>query len=273
MSYDLIETSPESGRPVELFEFNQGGTFYRFTSSDENIIYNGNVYRRIPIQRSSIEQTESFQKSGITVDISIKEEFAKSYLTYSPDSITVLTIYRRHLSDTDNEYIVYWKGTVSSANADGNQMRFECESVFSALRRSGLRAKYSRSCRHVLYDSNCRVNQEDFRFNATVDSVSGNNITFTLDIPDSEKLNDYFLAGMIETQTGAKRFINSQNNNVLTLSYAFNSLSAGDTVSLYAGCQHRVHIDCRDKFNNIENYGGFPYFPTDSGPFTGRSIA
>jgi hypothetical protein len=95
----------------------------------------------------------------------------------------------------------------------------------------------------------------------------------TTEDTNTTPLSDWFQAGMMENSDSAKRFIKIQSGSVLSISYPFELLAVGDQIDLFAGCQHRAHIDCRDKFGNLDNYGGFPYFPTDSGPFNGRSIA
>jgi len=66
------------------------------------------------------------------------------------------------------------------------------------------------------------------------------------------------------------RFIASHSSGTLTLMQASNSLSAAieggpQSVTLYPGCSHTI-ADCRDKFNNLVNFGGFPWIPSKN-PF------
>jgi hypothetical protein len=35
----------------------------------------------------------------------------------------------------------------------------------------------------------------------------------------------------------------------------------GDAYSLLPGCRKRLAEDCRDKFNNVVNFRGFPHVP------------
>lgn len=469
MTYELIETSTEDGRPVELYEFLRGAEAFRFTSADSDQEYLTNTYTAIAIERSAIGQTDKFEKSGINIEFARDDSFASAFLAYSPDSPTTLTIFREHLSDVDSEFITYWKGRVGAVSATGSRVRLECESVFSSLNRQGLRAKHQRMCRHILYDVNCtqvpadhvvpsvafNVSGNTFDFatatdatnpqliayysgenltagTLTDDSGNGNNGTATdvtqvasfvgnglsfngttsqvstpivlpatddfavsfavsstdtdgaiisndsgqsgglqiklgtssfvqvlfetmtltsttpvtdadnfvvhversgtawrLVVNDTEEdtgtessavdtavfylganpdgssryageidqirfydtiqtadavsylstedtnvtlLSDWFLAGMAEVSTGAKRFIKVQANPTLTISSPFESLAENESINLYPGCQHRFIEDCTDKFANEDNYGGHPYRPTDDGPFTGRSI-
>lgn len=50
------------------------------------------------------------------------------------------------------------------------------------------------------------------------------------------------------------------------LSTSINDLTTGATLRFYAGCNHSV-VTCKDKFNNVNNYGGCPFVPTRN-PFS-----
>lgn len=41
----------------------------------------------------------------------------------------------------------------------------------------------------------------------------------------------------------------------------FFSIQVGDTYTIHAGCDKSLANHCRDKFDNSDNYGGFPYVP------------
>jgi hypothetical protein len=191
MSYEVIETSTEDGRPVELYEFQRAGVFFRFTSADITINDGSNDFAPIAIERSSIGQTDDFAKAGINIEFARDNSFASAFLNYSPDSATILTSKREHFGDDD--FIVYWKGRVGAASATGSKVKLECESVFSSLQRPGLRARYQRMCRHVLYDENCTVDQTLFRVPSVVSAISGTDITFAqVDGAGNPQLDAYY---------------------------------------------------------------------------------
>ena len=50
-----------------------------------------------------------------------------------------------------------------------------------------------------------------------------------------------------------------QYGSGLTLIYPA-PLTPGETVSLYPGCDHTLQT-CHGRFNNAENFGGFPWIP------------
>lgn len=81
---------------------------------------------------------------------------------------------------------------------------------------------------------------------------------------------DYFAAGTIEFTSGA----NAPLKPLEIKSYALNGTievfepfhyppAIGDTYILIPGCRKRL-ADCRDKWANVINFGGFSYVPTSS---------
>jgi hypothetical protein len=81
---------------------------------------------------------------------------------------------------------------------------------------------------------------------------------------------------MLETEDGFFRYITSHAGNQITLIRPLRSLSdlvnssVGEAqVTLYPGCAH-TRTACKDKFNNLANFGGFPLIPSKN-PF-GNSV-
>ena len=56
------------------------------------------------------------------------------------------------------------------------------------------------------------------------------------------------------------RLILSHVGNDLTLLLPFPSDAAGETVRIFAGCDHTI-ATCKTKFDNVLNYGGFAFVP------------
>lgn len=265
MTYSARENSVSDGKPVELYEFTCGSVFNRYTSSAVDITKGNDVFKADYIYRDGIDQTEDFNKGGLSLKFSIENSFAKSLMGFSPDGVTTLTVYRFHYGDS--EYIVYWKGRVLTAKATGNEISIECESVFSSLKRQGLRARYERSCRHSLYDSGCTLSMSSFVLVANVSGVADE----FLDVPDASSRPDgYFTGGVAMDGDGNLRLITSHTGTTIRLNRAFNSSPGAKDISLYPGCD-KAKLTCINKFNNLPNFGGFPYIPTIN-PFGGGSI-
>lgn len=265
MSYTSYENSVELGSPVELYQFIRGVDIWRYTNVDRVITYALYDYTPIAISRSSVKLNEDVFKSGITLSMHRSELLAAELLVYSPDMSTTLTIFRGHYGD--NNYVSYWKGRVVGASATGNTIDMECESVFTSSRRAGLRAHYEYNCRHALYSARCGASAAANRVSLPLGSMTSQTV---LEVTGANAYaNGWFTGGMIE-YAGGYRFILAHTGNTITLSRPLAGLVAGLTIQLYAGCDHSKET-CNTKFNNIINFGGFPWVP-DKNPYNGNSI-
>lgn len=265
MSYAALETSTQDGAPVELYTFAQGTQFWRFTTAPDPVTYAAVEYTPSSVSRDRIKQTSDVLKDSLKLEFPRGDAFASQFLGFAPDTVTTVTIMRGHVGD--NEFIPYWKGRVIAAVASGNKIELACESVFSSIRRPGLRARYELACRHALYSARCGVNLEASQDTGVTSVVSG----VTISVPAAAGFADgYFTGGMIKAPDESTRFIVAHTGAVLTVQRPIAGLAVGATVRLYPGCDH-LQSTCAGKFNNLDNFGGFPWIPIRN-PYDGRSI-
>lgn len=265
MSYATLESSVNSGQPIELYQFNTEGSYVYLTSNAVEVVYAGNTYVPSSVTRDRIKQSTDAFKNDVALTFPRTNEFALGFITYAQDLITTLTIFRGHLGD--NDYKTYWKGRVLGAEATNNEVRLICESIFTSLRRTGIRARYEYTCRHALYSQGCGVNKTSFDFSGNVDSISSDGSTLTISEAGLQ-VDGYFTGGYI-TVNGVSRFITEHTGSNLVLNSPFIDIAVGDSTVFYAGCDH-TKATCNSKFSNVVNFGGWSYIPTKN-PF-GSSI-
>lgn len=306
MTYTEIEQSVEQGNPIELFHFKAEGQNWRYTSTDQHIFIEGfaanpdadpdnifevydnqNVFISVPIQRSEIEQTNDISKSDLQINMARNVPIAERLITKMPENVMSLTIYRSHvvaseLTGDELEYyfndaagtlyessnpVTIWKGRVISFSFKGDELTINCESVYTSLKRYGLLSKYQYICRHALYSQGpgrCNVNKEAFKFESTVTAIDGLDITVE---NASSKENGWFVGGFVYFGSYTYRYVTGHNGDVIRLNKSLPyDIEEGISITMYAGCDHSF-TTCRDKFNNLLNYGGFPHIPLTN-PFS-----
>lgn len=259
MTYATTEESLAGGKPYYLYTFTQGLTITRKTSADVDVTYSGNVYSASSIDHNSSTHSGDLERVGIQLFLPKSDSFASSLFSPNYTNVVTLTIQRGHFG-VDDVGVVF-KGRVISYEASVSEIILTCESIQTTMRRSGVRAKYLRTCRHDLYGDLCGLNIADYYINATVDSISGLNLTMSFATAD-EQADNYFTGGVIE-KDGVFGFIRSDLSNVLTLQYIPDGIEAGSSVRVAPGCNLR-YTTCREKFNNGDNFGGFPYMPSEN---------
>jgi uncharacterized phage protein (TIGR02218 family) len=270
MSYSDFEYSEQDARPVFRFLFVQGDAEYRYTTEARFVADSNGTFSPAPIVASEISQTNEMAKDDLKLEFPRDNEFAQLFLGGVPETVTTVTVFRGHDGDTDEEFQFYWKGRVAGSSATGDVVSIECENIFTSMRRPGLRARYQKTCRHPLYQTGCGVSKDLFAVAATAISAVGFSVTIT-GWEDSDTADGYFVGGMLRTTDGFFRYITSHSGNQITLIRPLQALTAeidseGDAaVTLYPGCAHTIN-DCKNKFNNLNNFGGFAWIPAKN-PF------
>lgn len=267
MTYTDYEGSTELGAPIELYEFVQGTQKWHRATGEMDYLKGQDLYTASPLKRDRIKQSNDVFKDGIALTFPRDDEFASQYLGFAPDEPTTVTIFRGHLGDPDEEFVSYWKGRVVGSKATENSIVIECESIFTSIQRPGLRARFELSCRHTLYGRGCNLLRDAFKVPGSVDSVSGVAVSVS---EAAAQPDGFFTGGMIVIPGGAARFITAHTGASLTLIRPLEGLFAGLDIELYPGCDH-LKSTCKNKFDNLDNFGGFPYIPTRN-PMDGSSI-
>lgn len=267
MTYAAVETSAQSGRPVELYEFVSGSDAWLYTSADGDVSYGGNTYAAVPIARGEVEATSETARLALDITCDRSIGVLDLFLTLPPDQIVAVTLRRLHAGD--GESITLWMGRVLNVSWNNEAAEIHCESVYTSLKRVGLRRLYQKGCPHVVYGPGCNVDRASFKATKTVSTVSGVTLTFSA-IGASD---GYFAGGYMDwTSSGAthRRAIRSQVGGTVTINFPLPGLAASASVDLYPGCDHTL-ATCTSKFSNRLNYGGMPYFPSKN-PFDGTII-
>jgi uncharacterized phage protein (TIGR02218 family) len=268
VSYAASEYSVQSGDPIYRFLFIQGVTEYRYTSAAHFSGDSGGTWEPVSLDMSEITQSNELAKDSVKIQMPRDNQFAQLFLGGVPEQITSITIFRGHAGDLSEEFEVSWKGRVAGASATGDVVTLECENIFTSMRRPGLRGRYQKNCRHALYRRGCNINDYDFAVAGVVTAASGFLVTID-DLVDSTNdiADGHFTGGMIETTDGFLRYITLHSGTTLTLVRPFqaledevNSSPGYANVILYPGCDH-TRTTCKAKFNNLDNFGGFPWIP------------
>ena len=265
-------------------------TFF-FTSSDEEYEYDGDVYIPKAIGRTNAESKSELAKANIEISFAITDEAARRWIDTSSDKSVSFTVFTVELAtdpidEDDVEINVSWKGRLTSVKLDASQIKVICENVMTSMKRTGANRKYQRTCPYLLYNENtCGADMFDFREEISISAMSPSGTVLTS--PEAaSKPDGFYLGGILETTDGSKRYITRHVGNQLTISRpsaeitnAFSNTGYGNSYGLfygqtvfyaYPGCD-RTKETCKNKFNNLNNFGGFPFIPIKN-PFGGSSI-
>ena len=246
MSFNSQEQSSEGGAPIELYTITGSDTFY-YTSSAEPYVLNGNTYLPIPISRSAPTITIKETSGSITVNFPFNNPFVARYLGGVPPSPDKFS---------------------------GTEAKISMSGVMNRLGAQIPAQTYSWMCDHNLFGSQCLVSESKYTYVFDIVAVSDDGVEITLvdtGQASEELASDisYFNGGTFLTGTDGSQRMGVQftevpkslNTYTLVLLVPGSGLKVGMKVTFTAGCDKAVGT-CLTRFNNVHNYGGFPFVPT-----------
>lgn len=286
MSYESTETSVQDSQPVELYLFTQvlGTDEQAYTSGQNDVTYQGRVFIPATISRSAPSLSAKANSGNITLTVPRTNDFAVQYLDGQPPLPHQVQIFRYHTTDPGTggvaEFVSFFKGEVKGVNFKKDTASISLSTLAQHLKRTVPKRTFAWSCGHVLFNSLCKVAKQSVRSDVDVVSVSDDGLSLTVSANaawNGDSIGDriagdarYFHGGLMtaSTPTGlySRTIVSYElNTTILKLNIACAQITPGTVLTLFAGCDHSVQI-CESKFDNVANYGGFPFVPT-SNPF------
>lgn len=242
----------ETSNPVELFAIHINGLWLYLTSFNEEISHGNNVYKPVQIKRSSIEVDSNDVDNELEIQLPIKSISARNILNSVYESVAEVVVYRGH-KDL-NDFLVLYTGMIIKKEIDKTYLKLVAMPTNYALERNGNRARYTRTCRHVLYESGCNLNRADHHTKASVIGQGSNALKLNV------SLSKDYEGGFVDVVNVGKRMILSVNGDTIGITNGFNGSVKGKPCIVYKGCDKTTKC-CRERFNNLANHGGYPFIP------------
>lgn len=174
-------------------------------------------------------------------------------------------IFRYNYESVSDGRDVLMVGTFGEFEPRTNTLVIELRDLRQYLQQS-VGSASSKTCRYRLGDSRCGVDlvgsPNSFVVSGVVTSVTSNQV-----FRDNVRAEaaDFFAEGIVEWIQGDNASIECKvqayaADGTFTLDrQVFNAIQVGDVFIATAGCRKRLEEDCRDKFNNVLNFGGEPH--------------
>lgn len=268
MVYHLYEISAHDSEPVELYTFTRGANVFRYTSADEDHERGGFTYTATPLSRGSIKQDLEAAKQPLELEGVKDLEVVQTYRSSPSANVTTVKIQRLH--EGDDGIVTLWLGRIVNVKFGERTCKIRCEPFFTSLKRSVLRMRYQTNCPHALYSTACTMLPSTWVVEAT---LSGANGTQLISGEFAGYDDGYFTGGYVVWDNAGvleRRAILDHVGTDLTIDLPFEGMPGNADVDAYPGCDHTL-ATCRDKFSNLDNYGGQPFYPGKN-PMNGTPI-
>lgn len=271
MTFATDESSVDGARPVALYRFTLGDTVWRFTSADRDVLLqDGTLWTSVAIADEGVKQSGEASSDAMNITAPITIGPVQVHLTTPPAQAIQVVIFRTHVGSSD--VVAIWAGEVMQVNPlSPGQAKITCETTAVSMRREGLRLSWQRTCPYALYDPvTCKVNKPTYETPLIITAKNG----FTVAVHGNTQPDGWFNGGFIQWTHPVRglefRGISWHVGDTFTIFGTVDDIYEGLRVSAYPGCSRSV-ASCRDKFNNLVNYGGVPHMPGKS-PFDGNPV-
>ncbi len=251
----------------------KSGAVLRYTTWDQTLVVLGNTFLTGP---PNLERTAMEEKTGL--DVTTIEVVIRAGLTDLVSGAPVLQAIGQGLWDGAG-FRLERLFMDANSNQIGTVIRFAgvvgpvdelTHSYAKITVNSGMQYLTMQlppmvmqpNCTHTLFDSGCTLNKANF---AESNAVQGGSTMNKL-ISQSAKPDGYYDNGQILFTSGPNNGLLKSVKQYFSKNFYFNSPlpfppNAGDGFTAYPG-DDKTQATCTSKFNNLANFGGFPYVPT-----------
>jgi uncharacterized phage protein (TIGR02218 family) len=234
---------------------------FRWTTHDEDKTIDGNVYSSQPgVDLSQWVNTADLAVDNAEATVLPDADITRADLVAGVWDGAAWRVIHFNWADT-SQFYVYKRGKFGQFNPRRDSFVAELRDLRQAIQPDTTWI-FQPGCRYRLGDSRCTVDLGPFTVTGSVTSAASSRV-FT-DTTRTEPDN-WFREGVLTWTSGANsgrsQKIVAYAANTFTFALPMvNAILNGDAYSVIAGCEKTLAA-CRDKFNNVLNYGGEPDKP------------
>jgi uncharacterized phage protein (TIGR02218 family) len=238
------------------------GETIALTELDKDVVYDGVTYK------ANVSYTPAVIDGTANLAVNNTETQGYLHLTGIPKSDIVAGLFdhaRVYFLIVD--YVALTKvkdlgtGWLGETTLTDNGYSIEYRSLTQSLQQT-IGRTFQKDCDARLGDTRCGVTLATYTETGTLTGVTSNSVV--TDSGRAEAANYFSYGNMTMTSgvnNGISREVRVFSSGEFTLFMPFPyDVEVGDTYSVYAGCNKQL-ATCRDKFDNVGNFQGFPDKP------------
>lgn len=247
----------------------------RYTSFERDLTYGGNTYAAAHFTHGDIQETDTLDRHQTTIESRMftgnpLAQLFPFFLEW-PLSIEIYEVDVDGSAATNVTRV--FRGEIDAAPTIRPPFIEATASSYGALLDRRLpRQLFQPTCNWSLFEADCSMALVDWTFTADVVAFTAGTLELEVENLAGPELNppaDYFAGGYLVIGTGSSaqyRMIaasTAEAGGALSLFVATpfaTAPAAAAEVTFYPGCDGRYET-CRDKFDNVTNFGGFRFMP------------
>ena len=241
---------------INLYTVKMGNQSWYYTSNEVDITSNSILYHARPIYRNELSYDLTVTNMKLIVPSDLYP--FSIYKSSTPILPIVVSISEYPTGAKKFEGRVL----VEAFNGKKGETEISLGSIINLEQSVAPSATFSAFCRFELYDGNCTIGKSSWSVSANSSEVVVNGLSYTHSSFDDLGA-DVFQFGYILLDTGEAQYITNHSGTTITLLGKLSTLDVSSTLTVQAGCDKSYDI-CSGRFNNLPNFGGFPYIPNEN---------
>lgn len=251
-------------------------TTYYWTSADQDISFNGVTWsaKGPTIDRSAWGAKNTTEVPEMTVQIyTTGTDFAGGTTNLKQAAVNglldgaYLLLQRAFMptfADTTMGVVTLFGGRVGAIDVTALGLKLTCTASNVLLTQNMPRRTFQATCMHTLYDAFCTLSEAAFTDSFVV--AAANSLAINWTAASATDPQNYVFGVMTLTSgvgAGQKITVQAASSTGVAFGYPLVTIpQPGDTFTIAQGCDKTVGR-CQ-AFNNVLNFGGFPYIPAVS---------
>ena len=236
-------------------------TNYYFTNNKEDYNSLEHTYKSIFIEKTEISL--EIAKDGIKINTVLKEQPFFSINNFILNKSLEVEVAKVVKDNNGNDKIIkIFNGYVINYEIDvyKQMITLHRNNMTNLFNRKCPTRTFSTRCSFKLYGKECKADRYNFYQSLNVNDITLSSDKKTLTINNINlNVNDY-TSGILDLNDDEQQiFIQSNTSNTITLLFPILAPTIHQ-VKIFKGCNKTLD-NCKNKFNNIRNYGGFPFIP------------
>lgn len=274
MSVETLAAAIFGSKPIFLYRFFRGNSSWLLNTSKNDVTRtvhgSASTFLSAAIRHDKIVDSDFAYRSELTLTLPLSNSFSQVVLGSGFSNSLEVEIFR---TETDVQQIIpVFKGEVLTISPDdqSGSLQLVCLTDISSRARKGLVGSFHRPCRHIHYGRGCELDLANFETAATIISIGADKRTILLAITGTVPSDGDSVYGIFRRiADDQQRLIVSNQGSTYVINAFMPGLEAGDAVAVSPGC-NLSRQRCDSRFNNIENFGGFPFVQRN--PFDGKQV-
>jgi uncharacterized phage protein (TIGR02218 family) len=248
-------------KPIEIYRlWSEAGREWTYTSGDTSVIFDGKTYQPATLSRTSVKYDVTLEVTSMSITASKVTTPMIEFIAINPVDRLWMQVSKLFRDQSPYEANVIFIGQIKAVSFKGSKVNIACVGFEQFLKMTIPTMRYQITCNHTLFDTACTKTKSSYKVTATITVNAAKTILTSATFGTYD--DGYFVNGELIFNSQSVSIV-AHTGDDITLLYPISTIVDTDSVDAYPGCDRRAET-CRDKFNNIINFLGFPFIPVEN---------